>query len=237
MQTPITYENLREYAYSNDKLIRGEIKGIVLDFPGCGTLTMRSEELDIHIVQAQKGLINIRPYYNPWCWMNRQTVRFVDEIVSVVMEHYHLPENIPIVSSGTSMGGLGALVYAHEAKRTPIRCVAHCPVCDLTHRFREGGEFPRTIYSAFGSYEDMTLEEAMKTASPIHLVETMPNIPYYLFHSRADEIVNIDAHSRKFVKAMKDYEIQLYEVEDSIHGDLPEELWEQYYKCISDAFM
>ena len=76
----------------------------------------------------------------------------------------------------------------------------------------------------------------MKTASPIHLVETMPHIPYYLFHSKADEIVNIDAHSRRFIKAMVGHDIQLYEVEDSIHGDLPEEVWAKYQECIMDAF-
>ncbi len=37
-----------------------------------------------------------------------------------VFAKYHLSENLPIVSSGGSMGGQSALVYAKYAKRTPI---------------------------------------------------------------------------------------------------------------------
>lgn len=234
MKSPITYDNLRKFAYSNDKLIEGEVKGIILDFTGLGTQNMRAEELDVHIQQAKRGMINIRPYYNPWCWMNRQTVRFVDEIVDVIIEHYNLSEDIPIVSSGVSMGGLCSLVYTCYAKRTPIRCVSHCPVCNLLYHLDEREDIPRTLHSAFGSYEEMTFEDALKTASPLHLIDKMPYIPYTLFHSKADALVNIDVHSRELVKVMKEqgHDIVLYEVDDCVHGDLTEEMWKKYRDCV-----
>lgn len=46
--------------------------------------------------------------------MNHQTVRFVDEIIDVLFDTYHLPEGTAIVSSGGSMGGQCALTYTHE---------------------------------------------------------------------------------------------------------------------------
>ena len=43
MEKIITYENLRSFCYSNDKLIEGEIKGIAIDFNGLGGQGMHKE--------------------------------------------------------------------------------------------------------------------------------------------------------------------------------------------------
>ena len=57
-------------------------------------------------------------------------------------------ENIPVVSTGGSMGGQSALVYCAYSKRTPVACVANCPVCDTVFHFTERPDLPRTLYSA-----------------------------------------------------------------------------------------
>ena len=44
MDKIITYENLRSFAYSNDKLIKGDIKAICLDFFGLGCQAMYHED-------------------------------------------------------------------------------------------------------------------------------------------------------------------------------------------------
>lgn len=72
---------------------------------------------------AKRGILFLIPYQNPWCWMNEQTVRLFDEVLDVLFKEYNLPENLPIVMRGGSMGGLSALTYTAYAKRTPVACV------------------------------------------------------------------------------------------------------------------
>ena len=101
------------------------------------------------------------------------------------------------------MGGLSALIYTkYAAKRTPVCCAANSPVCDLLKHYTERPDLPRTIYHAFASYDGI-LEEAIKTASPIHLVNDLPDIPYYIVHGTADSAVNKELHSDNFVSKMK----------------------------------
>ena len=112
MEKIINYDNLRNFCYSNDKLLTESVKGIVLDFKGLGFSNMFNSDSDDAINYAKKGIIYVIPYYNPWAWMNIQTVNFVDEIIGVLINQYNLTEsNVKIVSSGESMGGLSALVY------------------------------------------------------------------------------------------------------------------------------
>ena len=202
MEKIITYETLRYFAYSNDQLIKGDIKGIVLDFYGLGGVTIQKSDPGDAVEYAAKGIVYIIPYYNPWCWMNRQTVRYVDEIVAVICEKYRLDASVKIVSTGGSMGGLSALVYCAYAKITPCACVTNCPVCDLVYHYTERPDLPRTLYSAFGDYEG-TMEDALKSCSPLHLAEKLPHIPYTVFHCEADKSVNLEKHSLRFVEAME----------------------------------
>lgn len=165
-----------------------------------------------------------------------KTINFVDELIDVLIEKYQLPEHISIVASGGSMGGLCAVVYTRYARRTPIGCVVNCPVCDLPHHFTEREDLPRTLYSAFGNYENMTLEEAMKTSSPVHLANAMPYISYSIFHCENDKTVNIKAHSYKLIQAMADYNITFYEVKGRDHCDLTEEMQQKYTESILKHF-
>lgn len=232
MEKIINYENLRNFAYSNDKICEGEIQGIVLQFFGLGGKEMYAEDTEAGLFFAKHGIIYIVPYYNPWAWMNQQAVCYTDEIIDVLMEHYQLAEDIPIISTGPSMGGLSALVYTAKAKRTPAACVANCPVCDLPYHFTERPDLPRTLYSAF-YYEKGTLEEALMTASPLHLAETMPNVKYYIFHCDADKAVNKEMHSDRFVAKLKEnHDVTYYIVPGRGHCDLTEEMWALYTECI-----
>lgn len=145
---------------------------------------------------AEKGILYVEPYNNPWAWMNNQAVKYTDEIIDVLIEKYALDENIPIVSTGLSMGGQSALVYTAKAKRIPVACVANCPVCDVVYHFTERKDLPRTLYSSLFN-EAGTLEDALKSISPLHLIDKMPNVKYHIFHCDEDKSVNIDAHSKK----------------------------------------
>lgn len=238
MEKIINYENLRNFAYSNDKLIKGEVKGIVLNFHGLGIMTLQATDPGDAIEYAQKGIIYIIPYYNPWCWMNRQTVRLVDEIVEVICEKYNLGKSVKIVSSGGSMGGQGALIYCAYAKITPCSCVINCPVCDLVYHYTERPDLPRTMYSAFGEYEGR-LEDAIKSCSPLHMAEKLPHIPYTVFHCEEDKSVNLEKHSIRFVEEMRkaNQNIVLNRVPFRGHGDLSATARVEYINTITNSII
>ena len=236
MEKIITHENLRSFAYVNEKICARPIRGICLEFFGLGGSSMYDEETERGRLLAAEGILLVVPYTNPWAWMNRQTVDLADEIVEVLMNHYDLPETLPVISTGGSMGGLSALVYTRYARHTPAACVANCPVCDLPYHFTERPDLPRTLYSAFGGYEG-TMTEALQSASPLHLAETMPRqTKYTLFHCTADQAVNKEMHSDRFVAAMGDVcPVEYLAVPDRGHCQLTEEMWALYHRRIIDA--
>ena len=236
MEKIITYENLRNFAYSNDHLIKGEIKGIVLSFYGLGNMQIHNSDPGDALEFAEKGIIYIIPYYNPWSWMNRQAVAYTDEIIAVLCNKYDLNENVKVVSTGLSMGGLSALVYCVYAKITPCACIANCPVCDLPYHFTERPDLPRTLYSAFGEYEE-DLQSALRSCSPLHLVEKMPDIDYTVFHCTGDKSVNLEEHSARFVEAMKaNHNIRFCIVPLRGHCDLSAEAKLEHKKSILKHF-
>ncbi len=232
----INYENLRSFAYSNDKLIKGEINGVAIDFFGLGCQAMYKDDTRLGKLLSEHNILFFVPYSNPWGWMNKQEIALTDEIIDVLFKHFNLNEKTPIVSTGGSMGDLCSLVYAYYAKRTPVACVSNCPVCDLPFHFTEREDLPRTLYSAFGDNEG-ELKDVLAEYSPYHLAEKMPNIKYTIFHCSADSAVNIKKHSERFVEAMKEYnkDITYHIVSDREHCDLSEEATESYYQAIIDA--
>lgn len=238
MKRVITYENLRSFAYSNDHLFAGPVRGIVVSFMGLNNRSMFTDEDAPARAQllAKENIIFVIPYLDPWNWMNSQALHTVEDILLSLREHYGLPENVPVVSSGNSMGGLCALLYTLHASRAPIACVTNCPVCDLAGHYYERPDLPRTLYAAYGQWEADTLEEALKANSPLHQAEHMPDADYVIFHCGADSKVNIHAHSEQFVEKMKDgHCIRLHVVPERDHCDLGEEAENQYNQALIDA--
>lgn len=236
MEKIMNCQNLRKFAYVNDEICKKPIKGIVLSFFGLGVAEMYSTDTEEGRFYAEKGILYVVPYNNPWAWMNKQAVSYTDEIIDVLIEKHELNENIPIVSTGGSMGGQSALVYMVYAKHTPAACVANCPVCDSVFHFTERDDLPRTMYSALYN-ESGDIETALKSISPLHLVEKMPKSQYHVFHCDHDMAVNINSHSDKFVFEMKknNYDITYDIVPDRGHCDLTEEMRQLYMKYAVDA--
>ncbi len=204
MNRYITYDKLRQFAYSNDKLIKGEIKGIVLNFSGCSIYAMYDTDTPLGKFYAEHNIIFIIPYYNPWSWMNKQAVSLTDEIMDVIFEKYGLKDDIPIASTGGSMGGQGAIVYMARAKRTPEICIANCPNCDAVNGLKNKQNIPRTLYSAF-YHEDGDILDIIKKYSPIHIIDELPkSAEYHLFHGDNDAEVNYTAHSKRLYEKMKE---------------------------------
>lgn len=231
----ITYEDLRKFCYSNDRLITAPIKGICVDFFGLNNTAMFWEDSERAVRFAAAGIVYIQPYLNPWAWMNAQAVEITDRIIEVIAAHYGLGD-VAVCSTGRSMGGMSCLVYARYTAHRAVACVANCPVCDLPYHLTERDDLPRTLYSAFYDAED--LDAALREHSPLHLVPTMPRIPYHIFHCEADQAVNIDQHSARFVRAMREagYELTYDTVPEAGHCKLSPEAWEKYDGFILTAF-
>lgn len=235
MISPITYENLRLFSYSNDKQIEGPIRGIVIHFTGMGCDDLFDGDLPEADYYTARNIVYLIPYGNPWAWMNRQQVELADQIIDIILDKYGLPEDLPIVSTGLSMGGQGALVYMVYSKRTPVACVANCPVCDMPFHYTERPDLPSSYYSAY-LYEEGTMEEILPRFSPLHLAEAgkMPDAAYTVFHCTEDKSVNKQLHSDRFVAAMEkaghsvDYRI----IPDRGHCDLrPEDYQALFAAC------
>ncbi len=235
MEKIINFDNLRSFCYTNAHLV-GEPKGIALSFFGLGGMSMYDEDPLEAKYLAEKGIIYVIPYYDPWCWMNRQAVAYTDEIVGVIAGHYGMSDPA-VVSSGGSMGGLSSLVYAAYAEITPKAVVSNCPVCDLPYHFTERPDLPRTLYAAFGQY-DGTMDEAMRSASPLHLAlgGRMPDIGYRIFHCTADMAVNKEKHSDRLVSALRDAgrDVTYIPVEGRGHCDLTPEMRDRYLAYIAE---
>lgn len=238
MNKIINYENLRSFAYVSDKICVQPIKGMIVDFFGLGNMNMFNDDPDIAEDCAKKGILYVIPYNNPWAWMNPQSIAFTDEIIDVVFEKYGLDETLPIVAVGGSMGGQASLVYTKYAKRTPVACLANCPVCDLPFHYTERPDLPRTIYSAFFN-EGGELDDILKRFSPYHLAAEMPDVEYHIFHCDADQAVNIEKHSNKFIEAMRangknvTYDV----VHDRNHCDLTPEARALYNKYMIESIL
>lgn len=235
MNKIITYETIRSFAYVNDKVCKKPIKGIVINFCGLNNKDMFDEDTNDGVYYGNEGVLFVSPYNNPWSWMNAQAVAYTDEIIDVLFERFDLPESTPVVSMGQSMGGLASLVYCRYSKRTPVGCIANCPVCDLVYHFTERPDLPRTIYSAFWN-EEGELNDILKRYSPLHLAPEMPRIKYFLFHCDKDRSVNLELHSEKFVSAMREcgHDIEMQIIPDRGHCKLTYEAQDKKLRLALD---
>lgn len=237
MEKIINYENLRYFAYSNDRICQKPIRGIVMDFWGMNSTGILNEDTDNAKYYAEQGILFLIPYYNPWAFCNRQTVAYIEEVLDVVRDHYQLPENIPLVYTGNSMGGLTALACTVLCKHKAVACLANCPACDMADHIFERPDLPHALYSAFGNYEG-TLEDAVLTVSPLHLIDKMPDIPYIIFCGEEDRVVDKKKHSDQFVQKMKKtHQITYYEIPGMGHCNLPEDMKVLYRQIAADSII
>ena len=113
----INKDTIYYYAKTNEKFVKHPIKGIALEFPGLGGGSclgglddLGDYDTDFAKQAAEAGVVLAYVYTGPWSWMNTGAVRVADAVVDALKEKYDLGE-VPIVTSGGSMGGLGSLIY------------------------------------------------------------------------------------------------------------------------------
>ncbi len=210
---------IKDVAWIGDQYVTGKIRGVALAFHGLGYTAAKNSPDTVELEWARDGWLVVFPYYGPWSWMNREARGFVDDLVDSVYENYSLGKDIPLVSTGMSMGGLSSLLYTRYSRKSIAACLALCPVCDLKYHFSERADLPKTIYHAFRGYKE-SMDELFTEHSPLQQAAGMPDIPYLVIHGDKDEAVNKQIHSDKMVARMKDrgLKVEYVEVPGMGHG-------------------
>lgn len=204
----------KDIAWVGDDLVSGPIRGVLVGFHGLGFAGIYEASED-DFEHAKHGILVVAPYYGPWCWMNRQARTTVDELVAEVYKEYGLGDDIPLISTGGSMGGGSALLFARYSPHPVAGVYANCPACDYVYHFTERPDVAHTMYHAFGSYEgDWT--DILEEHSPLHQVAHMPNVPYLLIQGGRDGLVSKAHHSDKMVQAMRERGLNV------VYRELPE---------------
>jgi dipeptidyl aminopeptidase/acylaminoacyl peptidase len=212
-------ESIKQVSWIGEDWVCGAVRGVVLSFHGLGG-GHKFEPSTVELEWARAGALVVYPYCGPWSWMNRQVRQFVDQLVDDVYELYGLASDLPLISTGGSMGGLGSLLYTRYAKRPIAACLAFCPVCDLRYHFNERPDLPATIRCAFMGYKE-DLPTLLAEHSPICQVAAMPDIPYLFIHGDKDNAVAKAHHSDPMVAAMRarKMNVRYLEVPGMGHGN------------------
>jgi len=226
----INKDTIYYYAKTNEKFIKAPIKGIALEFPGLGGGSclgglddLGDYDTDFAKQAAEAGVVLAYVYTGPWSWMNTGAVRVADAVVDALKEKYNLGD-VPVTSSGGSMGGLGSLIYAASTRHKLTACVAACPCCDALDRYDAADEFRKTFVTAVAGYDCENLEDAMKTISPMHRLDDMPFIPYFIANCCEDEVFP-DAQLEEYVAKLKEkgHDVDYVRMEGMTHGQFTEE--------------
>ena len=212
----------------------------MLEFFGLGGTKMYDTDPADAKEYAEQGIIFVVPYYNPWCWMNAQAVDYVDEIVGTLTDNYGLGKNAKVVSTGGSMGGIGALNFTKNSRHNVVGCMAACPCYDILgeyNSFAANPSFPRTYVSAVYTY-DMPLADALKSITPCENIEAMPKVPYYIVCNENDECFDDDG-MKKFAKDMEDagHTVTFKFLPDTKHGEFTDEERVSYQSFIIDTVL
>ena len=222
----LTIGEARQMAWIFDS-IPGPYRGVMVSFHGLNNTKLRAAPSSEERMLAKKGYLIIHPYCGPWHWMNRQAREMVDEIVDAVYEEYGIPDSVPLVTMGGSMGGFCAILYTRYARRPVSACVANCPVTDIKYHFTERPDLPRTFRCAYWGY-DNTFEESMTEHNPMDQVREIPDIHFFIMQTSGDRSVSKAHHSDRFVKAMRKSghrNVVYKEIEGGKHcGPIPAEI-------------
>jgi len=197
----VTWETLPQFAESNISIVKEPIRGIVVNHVWLGFTQFKANAVAARPDLAERGIVYVSPYAGPWSWMNRQSVALSDAVVDAVKRHYGLSEDVKVVSTGASMGGLAAIMWPLFSHHRVAAVVANCPVTDLEKHYAERPDLPRTLVWAYAGEPDFPA--AVRAHSPFHQVARMPKVPYFIAHSTKDAAVAKGLHSDRFVAAMR----------------------------------
>ena len=133
----INKENLYDYAFLNEDTLVSPLRAICVCFHGYTDATMYQGSPEIAKILGEAGIAWVFPYYSVWAWMSTSSSEFIEQVLDAVCERLGADENIPLIVSGGSMGGLTALNYLVYGKRKAVGCAVNCAVTDMKRIFSD----------------------------------------------------------------------------------------------------
>jgi dienelactone hydrolase len=242
-----SFENLRYFTRNNLNYVKGEIKGIVMEFPGLGgssclggLVNMGEYKTEFALSCAEQGILVMYMYCGPWSWGNKGVVRIADLVIDALIKHYGLPADIPVVSTGGSMGGLGTFMFTEGSRHNVVGCMAACPCYDIIGKYTSyssNPNFPRTFISAIYNY-DMSLSDGLKAITPCEHIDTMPKVPYYIVCNVEDECFD-DEGMQVFADDMRaiGHDVTIKVLPNTKHGEFTDEERVSYRSFILDRIL
>lgn len=197
----INEDNIFDYAFINTDSLILPVKAVCVDFHGYTDATMISKSEGKAKLLGEKGIAWVFPYYSVWAWMSEASQEFNEQVLDAVYRKLRIPDTVPLIITGGSMGGLTALCYQVYGKRKAVACAANCPVTDMGVFFRDFAKDRRAILSAH-ILDERPLETVCNAYSPVKLVEKMPYIPYMLIFGEKDAAIT-ERFMPEFVEKMK----------------------------------
>lgn len=217
----ITKESYLHYCATNEHLIKGEVRAVAVEFPGLdgnsclsGRYTFDRLENAFASELAECGILLSYVFAGPWSWMNDAAVKMTDGVIGALFDKY---VSLPLLLSGGSMGGHGALVYAAYGKYRPSRVAVSCPVCDLTALYPHERFWPSTVYHAFGGEEDYS--KALYEHSPLYITNKLPDVPYFIISCEKDAVIAPETHFEPLIKKLigEGKELTVHRMKDAGH--------------------
>ncbi|MBQ9071436.1 MAG: hypothetical protein IJY23_08870 [Clostridia bacterium] len=181
----INRDNLFDYAFLNEDTLVYPVRAVCVCFHGYTDATIYDRSNEEARSLGERGIAWVFPYYSVWAWMSKSSQSFCEQVLDAVYDRLGIDEDVPLVVSGGSMGGLTALNYLVYGKRPAIACALNCPVTDMNRIFEDRRDFRRAILSAHIE-EDGELSAIMEKYSPVRFADRLPKIPYFLVFGEDD---------------------------------------------------
>ena len=198
-ESQVTWETLDSFCKSNVHEVKGPVRGIVVEHPWLGQQDREYCQKSVMDRATREGIVYLHVWAHPWSWMSSAQVRLTDRLLDVIIDRFGLPNWVPVVSIGNSMGAHGALMYPQLTKKNVVAVAANCPPCDLEAHFGERPDLPRTLAAAYADEKDFGA--ALRAHSPLASVEGFKDIAYFVYQAEEDKAVSKTLHGDRFVEA------------------------------------
>lgn len=195
---------LNKFCATNIDSVKKPIKGVVLRFHGLSHSPNLERDMACSPVCSENSILYVYVFYNPWAWMNKDALVFVNGVLDCIFENENLPSDLPIGIFGSSMGGYSAFEYARNGKYKISAILANCPLCDIEDGvYKANNNLLKTyFYSAITSCDDF--DGYMREHSPLRNATTLPHIPYHFVIGLRDNVLPPNIHGKAMVIKMRE---------------------------------
>lgn len=186
---------------------------------------MRPSYARLRKALREKGYWLIVPDLGPTHWMNLGAVSVLDAIISELTESGKVdPARVHLL--GTSMGGGSALIYASQRPQRVRSVISIFPMTDLAAWTAERPNWLNPITQAH-VIDSANAAGALRDLSPLHHPAAFVDIPMFILHGEADEVVPVH-HSRDFAAAVNAAggNVTYHEIPGGGHDDVISLSWQ-----------